>query len=259
MADDLLADLTLAIELVEVADTITTARFRATDLRVSTKPDLTPVTEADQAVEAELRRLLARARPSDAVVGEEEGATGASDGRRRWILDPIDGTKSYVRGMPAWATLLALEEDGELVLGVVSAPALGRRWWAARGHGAHTGDGPIAVSDVTNWADAQLCFADITEWDRWGITDAMVGLSRSCWRAIGCGDFWGHMLVAEGVAEAMVEPDLSLWDIAAVRAVVTEAGGRCTDLAGQPATGPGGGVSTNGHVHETVLRALDQP
>ncbi len=257
MADDHLADLALAVDLVDAADAITSARFRAQDLRVETKPDLTPVSEADHAVEAELRRLLAIARPGDAIVGEEAGSTGG--GRRRWIIDPIDGTKSYVRGVPVWATLVGLEEDGELVVGMVSAPALGRRWWAARGEGAHATDGPISVSGVTRLADAQLSFANLVEWEAGGRGPAMLELCRACWRTIGLGDFWGHVLVAEGAVDAMVEPELSLWDIAPLRPIIEEAGGRCTSLDGQPALGPGGGITTNGHLHDQVLAILGHP
>jgi histidinol-phosphatase len=166
-------DLALAIELCNVADEITLARFRAHDLHVETKPDLTPVSEADHAVEVAIRDRLEAARPGDAILGEEMGTTG--DAPRRWIVDPIDGTKSYVRGVPAWATLLALEDRGELVVGVVSAPALGRRWWAARGGGAFADGDPIRVSEVHELGDAQLCFANFKDWAR--------GLGSRCSRS----------------------------------------------------------------------------
>jgi histidinol-phosphatase len=248
------SDLALAHELCDAADAITTARFRAHDLHVETKPDLTPVSEADRAVETEIRDRLARVHPADAILGEEHGTTGDAD--RRWIIDPIDGTKSYVRGVPVWATLLALEVGGELVLGVVSAPALGRRWWATAGGGAFADGDPIQASDVHELGDAQLCFANFKDWESQGLADAMLDLSRRVWRAVGFGDFWGHMLVAEGAAEVMIEPELALWDVAALRPIVTEAGGRCTDLAGNPATGPGGCVTTNGRLHDVVLTSL---
>ena len=247
-------DLALAHELCDAADTITTARFRAHDLHVETKPDLTPVSEADRAVETEIRDRLARVHPADAILGEEHGTTG--DAERRWIIDPIDGTKSYVRGVPVWATLLALEIGGELVLGVVSAPALGRRWWATEGGGAFADGDAIQASDVHELGDAQLCFASVKDWESHGLGDAMLALSRRVWRAVGFGDFWGHMLVAEGAADVMIEPELALWDVAALRPIVTEAGGRCTDLAGNPATGPGGCVTTNGRLHDAVLTSL---
>jgi histidinol-phosphatase len=247
-------DLALALELCDVADEITTARFRAHDLRVDTKPDLTPVSEADRAVEVAIRDRLGRARSTDAVLGEELGTTG--DAPRRWIIDPIDGTKSYVRGVPVWATLLALEVDAELVVGVVSAPALGRRWWASRGGGAFADGQRIRVSEVHALEDAQLCFANFRDWDPKGLGPAMLALAGRVWRAVGFGDFWGHMLVAEGAAEVMIEPELALWDVAALRPIVEEAGGRCSNLAGAPATGPGGCVTTNARLHDDVLDAL---
>jgi histidinol-phosphatase len=253
-ADDLDSDLALALDLVDAADALTTARFRAHDLHVETKPDLTPVSEADRAVEEAIRARLARDRPGDAILGEEFGTTG--DGRRRWIVDPIDGTKSYVRGVPVWATLLALEVDGELVVGAVSAPALGRRWWAAKGAGAFADGDPIRVSEVRALGDAQLCFANFRDWEPRGLGDQMLSLASQVWRAVGFGDFWGHMLVAEGAAEVMIEPELALWDVAALRPIIEEAGGRCTDLAGAPATGPGGCVTTNTLLHDAVLDAL---
>ena len=247
-------DLALALALADTADVITMSRFRAHDLRVETKPDLTPVSEADQAVEAAVRARLARERPGDAIVGEELGSEG--DAPRCWVIDPIDGTKSYVRGVPAWATLLALEIDGEVALGVVSAPALHRRWWAARGAGAFANGDPIHVSEVSALADAQLCFANFRDWEPLGLGDAMLELGRQVWRAVGFGDFWGHMLVAEGAAEVMIEPELSWWDVAAVRPIVEEAGGRVTDLSGRPTRGPDGCVTTNGALHDTVLGLL---
>jgi histidinol-phosphatase len=248
-------DLALAHELCDLADEITTARFRAHDLRVDTKPDLTPVSEADHAVEVAVRTRLERERSGDAIVGEEMGTTG--DSARRWIIDPIDGTKSYVRGVPVWATLLALEADGELVVGVASAPALGRRWWASRGEGAFADGELIRVSEVQALEDAQLCFANFRDWEPRGLSAAMLALATRVWRAVGFGDFWGHMLVAEGAADVMVEPELALWDVAALRPIVEEAGGRCSDLRGAAATGPGGCVTSNGRLHDDVLRALE--
>jgi histidinol-phosphatase len=247
-------DLALAHALCDLADEITTARFRARDLRVDTKPDLTPVSEADHAVEIAVRERLERDRAGDAIVGEELGTTG--DAARRWIVDPIDGTKSYVRGVPVWATLVALEADGELVVGVVSAPALGRRWWASRGGGAFADGEPIRVSEVHTLEDAQLCFANFRDWEPSGLSATMLALATRVWRAVGFGDFWGHMLVAEGAADVMVEPELALWDVAALRPIVEEAGGRCSDLRGAPAVGPGGCVTTNGRLHGDVLSAL---
>jgi histidinol-phosphatase len=253
-------DLDLAQALADAADAITMARFRADDLAVETKPDLTPVSEADTAVERELRRYLAAARPGDAVVGEEYGASGGGAPARRWIVDPIDGTKSYVRGVPVWATLLALEDEGELTLGMVSAPALGRRWWGVRGQGAyareHGEDRRMRVSRVRDLGDAQLCFSDFDGWQGDGRLGALLGLSARCWRTRGYGDFWQHVLVADGAAEIAVDPGVSVWDLAAILVVVREAGGRMTDLDGVERADGGDGVSTNGLLHDEVLSAL---
>jgi histidinol-phosphatase len=262
---DLTSDLALAHELCDAADVLTVARFRAHDLHVETKPDLTPVSEADRAVEVAIRDRLAVARPDDGILGEEFGTTGfqggasgeeSAAGTARWIVDPIDGTKSYVRGVPVWATLLGLELDGELVVGVVSAPALGRRWWATRGEGAFADGDPIRVSDVGTLEDVHLCLANFRDWAPLGLEDAVLTLERTVWRAVGFGDFWGHMLVAEGAADVMIEPELALWDVAALRPIVEEAGGRCTSITGGPAVGPGGCVTTNGRLHDDVLGAL---
>jgi histidinol-phosphatase len=252
-------DLALAHRLCDDADTLTRSRFTAADLVVTTKPDLTPVSDADEAVEDGVRRALATERPRDGVVGEERGETG--DSARRWIIDPIDGTKNYVRGVPTWATLLALEEDGEVVVGVVSAPALGRRWWAARGEGAWTGGSlvsrrPCRVSQVATLDDAFLSYASLEGWAAAGRLDAFLALTRRVWRTRGYGDFWSHMLVAEGAVDLSCEPEVSLWDLAALQPVVEEAGGTFTDLAGQ--AGPDGGsvVCTNALLHDEVLALL---
>ena len=254
-------DLTLALALADVADEITLARFGADDLVVETKPDLTPVSEADTAVEQALRERLAAAAPGDAVFGEEYGGDVMADRpppARRWIIDPIDGTKSYVRGVPAWATLLALEEDGEIAVGVVSAPALGRRWWAARGHGAFARDGLAAeprrlrVSAVRELADAQLCFGGMEEWRESGRLEVLLELGSQCWRTRGYGDFWSYMLVAEGAVEIGTDPAVSLWDLAAPMVIVQEAGGRFTDLSGAETAGGGSGLATNGILHEAA-------
>jgi histidinol-phosphatase len=254
-------DLTLALRLADVADEITLARFRADDLVVETKPDLTPVSEADRAVEQAMRRQLALSAPDDAVFGEEYGGTEVNPAHppaRRWIVDPIDGTKSYVRGVPAWATLLALEQDDRITVGVVSAPALGRRWWAARGHGAWAQDGlgdeprRLRVSGVRELADAQLCFGGMEEWRRSGRLDALLELSSRCWRTRGYGDFWSYMLVAEGAVEIGLDPEVSLWDLAAPMVIVREAGGRFTDLSGAETAGGGSGIATNGVLHDAV-------
>jgi histidinol-phosphatase len=252
------ADLELALALADVADEITMARFLAADLQVEDKPDLTPVSDADRAVERAIRDRLAAERPGDAIVGEEYGTAGS--GARRWILDPIDGTKSFVRGAPSWATLIALEVDAVQVVGVVSAPALARRWWAARGSGAWTtspsGERRCRVSAVRSLDDAFLTYASLSGWDSRGLLDQMVNLTRRVWRTRAYGDFWSHMLVAEGAADASCEPEVSLWDLAALQPIVEEAGGRFSDLSGVDRADGGSVVCTNGLLHDDVLAAL---
>jgi histidinol-phosphatase len=255
-------DLALALELADVADRITLGRFRAHDLIVERKPDLTPVTEADTAVEHAIRERVAVARPEDSIVGEEYGASTAPGSSRRWIVDPIDGTKNYVRGIPVWATLLALEDGGELTVSVVSAPALQRRWWAARGHCAFMRDGlgaaprTLQVSAVGELGDAQLCFPGLDDWADYGRLDALLALARACWRSRGFGDFWAYMLVAEGAVEIACEPIVSLWDLAAPRLIVEEAGGRFTDLGGVPTADGGDALATNGLLHDAALAII---
>jgi len=227
------------------------ARFRARDLVVHTKPDRTPVTEADHAVEEALRARLARERPDDGIVGEEHGVSGT--GSRRWIVDPIDGTKSFLRGSPPWATLLGLEVDGDLVLGMVSAPALGRRWWATRGGGAYANGERIAVSAVDSLDDALLCHADLRSYEDHDCGPEFDALTRRVWDRRGFGDFWGHMLVAEGIADVMIEPVLEIWDVAALIPIVEEAGGRVTDRRGDRRADGGNAVTTNGLLHDDVL------
>jgi histidinol-phosphatase len=251
-------DLSLALGLVDISDEITLGRFRAADLVVETKPDLTPVSEADTAAENALRERLALARPEDSVVGEEYGSSD-SPRARRWIIDPIDGTKNYVRGIPIWATLLALEDGGEISVGVVSAPALGRRWWASRGAGAfmqdsfQNGTRRLAVSAVGDLADAQLSFAGLEEWRAIARLDSMLELAAKCGRTRGLGDFWAYMLVAEGAIEIGLDPVVSLWDLAAPLVIVEEAGGRFTDLGGQRTADGGDAIATNGLLHDAAL------
>lgn len=238
-------DLSLALALADSADEISLGRFRATDLLVETKPDLTPVTEADRAVETEIRARLASERPADGVVGEEQGVT--EGGSRRWIVDPIDGTRNYSRGIPVWATLIALEEDGVLRLGVVSAPALGRRWWAERGTGAFADGAPIAVSRVSRAEDAVLSFS---------LEGALPEIARTCWHARAYGDFWAHMLVAEGAADGAIDHvGVSLWDLAAIQPIIEEAGGRFSDRDGVARADGRGAISSNGRLHEALLAA----
>lgn len=249
-------DLALAHDLLDAADGITTARFGAEDLLVETKPDLTPVSDADRAVEEALRKRLAVDRAGDAVIGEEYGVVGNS--AREWIVDPIDGTKNFVRAVPVWATLLALRVDGEIVVGGVSAPALGRRWWAHRGGGAWTSyDGKtrlIKVSKVASLSDAFLSYASLSGWRE--REPALLDLTRRVWRTRAFGDFWHHMLVAEGAIDIACEPEVSLWDLAALQPIVEEAGGRFSDLYGAARADGGSVVCTNGLLHDEVLEAL---
>jgi histidinol-phosphatase len=248
-------DLALAITLADAADALTMAGYRSSDLVVHTKPDLTPVTEVDQAVERALRDMLAVQRPRDAVIGEEYGDDSTAG--RRWVIDPIDGTKNYVRGVPVWATLIALIEDtGEITVGVVSAPALQRRWWAATGHGAFT-QGPedteprrIAVSEVRDLADASVSVSDPIGWP----DGSLDRLHQATWRLRAYGDFWSHLLVAEGAVDIAAEPELNLWDVAALVPIVVEAGGRITSFHGQPTLDSA--ITTNGHLHDAVIDLL---
>ena len=259
MATDYTDDLRLAHVLADDADSLTETRFRALDLHVMSKPDLTPVTDADQAVEASIRRTLSRVRSRDAVTGEEQGSTGHS--QRRWVIDPIDGTKNFVRGVPVWATLISLVVDDEVVLGVVSAPLLQRRWWASAGNGAWTGRSLLKasrcqVSDVRRLEDASLAYASLGGWEERGRLDDMMSLMRRCWRTRAYGDFWSYMLLAEGAVDIAAEPELELYDMAALDVIVREAGGRFTSLDGTD--GPFGGnvLATNGHLHEAALSFL---
>jgi histidinol-phosphatase len=247
-------DLELALDLADEADRLSLARFRARDLVVDTKPDLTPVSEADRAVEDMIRTRLAAARPTDAVLGEEEGASG--EGPRRWIVDPIDGTSNFVRGIPVYATLIALEENGEMVVGVASAPALGRRWWASRGEGSFADGDPITVSRVAALGDAHLAYDSNVDLEPSGVRARFEALERRVWRTRGFGDFWIHVLVAEGSVDVAIEPGPKIWDLAALIVIVEEAGGRLTDVAGNRTAAGGGAVTTNGLLHDEVVAAL---
>jgi histidinol-phosphatase len=263
-------DLQLAWKLADAADTITAARFLAGDLRVESKPDLTPVTDADQAVEQALRTAIEAARPADAILGEEYGVTG--DSPRRWVIDPIDGTKNFVRGVPVWATLIALQHEDQGVVGLASAPALQRRWWAVAGGGAWTsyagGDPrPCHVSQVRNLSDASLSHSSLGGWKDRDLLPQFLELLATVWRSRAFGDFWSHVLVAEGAVDAACEPELSVWDTAALQVIVTEAGGRFTDLSGVARADGGNLLSSNGLLHDEILGwigttaagAADQP
>ncbi|MFF3320618.1 histidinol-phosphatase [Streptomyces sp. NPDC002889] len=261
-------DLRLAHVLADAADAVTMERFKALDLKVETKPDMTPVSEADKAAEELIRGHLQRARPRDAILGEEFGIEGT--GPRRWVVDPIDGTKNYVRGVPVWATLISLMEAGadgtpgfQPVVGVVSAPALGRRWWAAKGTGAYTGRSlssasRIRVSEVERIQDASFAYSSLSGWEAQGRLDGFLDLTRACWRTRGYGDFWPYMMVAEGSVDICAEPELSLWDMAATAVVVQEAGGTFTGLDGRPGPHSGNAAASNGRLHEELLGYLNQ-
>ncbi|WP_309070750.1 histidinol-phosphatase [Arthrobacter sp.] len=253
-------DLRLAHVMADSVDDQTMSRFKALDLAVETKPDFTPVTDADKSAEEAIRGQLSRARPRDAVLGEEFGSSGA--GSRRWIIDPIDGTKNFVRGVPVWATLIALVDEGRPVVGVVSAPALGKRWWAATGTGAFMGKSLAAatrlrVSSVSRLEDASLSYSSLTGWKERGNLDEFMSLTDSVWRTRAYGDFWSYCLVAEGAVDIACEPELNLYDMAALVPIVTEAGGRFTSLEG--ADGPFGGnaLATNSILHNDVLKMLN--
>jgi len=253
-------DLTLALMLADRADALTSDRFGALDLRIDTKPDLTPVTDADRAVETELREVLGRERTRDSVVGEEFGGTTTFSGRQ-WIIDPIDGTKNFVRGVLVWASLIALLEDGVPTVGVVSAPALRRRWWAARGQGAFAAvdGGPprtLSVSSVEQLGSASLSFSSLSGWAQRGLRDRFIELTDAVWRVRAYGDFLSYCLVAEGAVDIAAEPEVSVWDLAALDILVREAGGTLTGLDGIAGPHGGSAVATNGILQQQVLTRL---
>ncbi|WAB80840.1 histidinol phosphatase [Microcella daejeonensis] len=264
LATDLAADLDLALDLAAQADAVSLSRFRAMDLAVTTKPDRTPVTDADREVERVIREGLTAARPDDGVLGEE---LGTSDGtgagiHRQWIIDPIDGTANFLRGNPIWGTLIALAIDGVPVVGVVSSPALEQRWWAARGHGAftartgahHDRDArPLRVSGVETLADAVVSYNSLPGWDDAGRLDGLLALARASWRARAIGDMWSYMLVAEGVLDVAGEFDLQPYDMAALQPIIEEAGGRFTSVDGEEGPWHGSALATNGLLHEEAL------
>lgn len=277
MTVDLSEDLTLALELADLADTASLARFRAVDLDVQTKPDRTPVTEADLAVERAIRDRLAATRPGDGILGEEFGTEG--DATRQWIIDPIDGTANFLRGVPVWGTLIALAIDGVPLVGVASSPAMGRRWWAARGMGAWTsaangdlgaredtaadaasarfpGARRLRVSGVENLADASLSFQSLAQWRQAGHLDQLLALSEQVWRDRAYGDLWSYALLAEGLIDITGEFDVKPYDLAALVPIVEEAGGRFTSITGDPGPWHGSSLATNGRLHEAVLAVL---
>ena len=246
-------DLAFAHLLADLADGVTMPRFRAADLRVDTKPDTTLVTDADRAAEEAIRQRIHRGRPGEGVLGEEGGADG---GDVRWVIDPIDGTQNFVRGVPVWATLIALEREGEPVVAVVSAPALGHRWWASRGGGAF-GDGEtIRVSHIVRLEDASISVTSPASMSQAGFEQQYLGLSHRAWASRGFSDFWQYMLVAEGGVDVGLDPVVNVWDYLPVQLIVEEAGGRCTDFAGAAPSQGASFVATNGVLHDAVLAAL---
>jgi histidinol-phosphatase len=253
-------DLELALSLADQVKDLSMSRYLSDSLVIETKPDLTPVTDADRAVESLIRKQLELLRPDDLIVGEEFGGDHALAAGRRWIIDPIDGTKNYMRGVPVWATLIALAVDDEIVVGVVASPALNRRWWAGTGLGAFTQDAngstrQISVSAISTIADASFSFSDSVGWDLHGTRGPQVlqELQTQTWRSRGYGDFLSHMFVAEGAVDIAAEPQLSPWDVAALVPIVTEAGGKLTGFDGRPALVSGSGLTTNGLLHEQVI------
>lgn len=253
-----LTDLDVALALADAADSFTLPRFEAADFTLGWKDDRTEVTEADRGAEALLAELAQRHRPDHAFFGEEHGPQGPADAPWRWIVDPIDGTSGFVRGIPVWATLVALVHvERGVAVGVVSAPALGRRWWASRGQGAFANGRRCHVSDVARLEDAQLCVTFNDGWDAVGLTPNLVGLLQRARRARGFGDFWQHCLVAEGAVDVAIDAiGVRPYDIAAVRLIVEEAGGRFTDRHGEPTHEHDSAISSNGVLHDEVLAAL---
>ncbi len=251
------ADLDLAIELADIADAISLERFRALDLFVESKPDRSPVTDADRSVEQAIKNVLAAKAPNDALIGEEYGNTGAAS--RTWIIDPIDGTANYLRGVPVWATLIALVIDGKPVVSVVSAPAMGRRWWAAPEIGAFTTDidgstRELKVSAIGELENASLSYNNLQLWDQAGLLPELTELSRKIWRTRAYGDFWSYMLLAEGSVDIVAEHDLKIYDIAALVPIVEQAGGKFTALTGPLTADSSSVLATNGKLHQAVTK-----
>lgn len=252
-------DLALALKIADAADLITQSRYQSQDLVITTKPDNTPVTDADKATETAIREILTKERPDDGLLGEEFGESD-NLGSRYWVIDPIDGTQNFMRSVPSWSTLIALIVDGEVVVGVVSAPAVVRRWHASKGNGAFVsfnGGTPrrISVSKVSQIKDASITYSDFKHWET--RRPAFTSLIDQCWRSRGFGDFWSHMLVAEGSADIAVEPVLAVWDMAALDIIVREAGGSFTSITGEPGPHHGSGLSTNGLLLDQVVKHLN--
>jgi len=252
-------DLELALRMADLADSIALPRFMAQDLRVETKPDSSPVTDADRSVELALKELLAEERPSDSMIGEEFGDSGS--GARTWIIDPIDGTANFMRGVPVWGALIALAIDGKPVLSVVSAPALGRRWWAAPTLGAHTRDVDgttrrLEVSAIAELKDSSISYNNMQLWDRAGYLDRLIDLSRVVWRTRAYGDFFSYMLLAEGSVDIVAEHDLKIYDIAALVPIVEAAGGSFTAIDGELTSETSSVLATNSKLHAAAMAAF---
>lgn len=265
------AELAFALTLADIADEISLARYRALDLVITTKPDNSPVTDADKAVERAIIDAISSQYPSDGIVGEEFGTSGSRGSKDRyWVIDPIDGTKNFLRGVPTWATLIALVENEKVVASVVSSPALYRRWYASVGGGAFVTEGAsgagstgkarsaprkLAVSKVSQISDASIAYSDFQGWG--ARRTNFEKLLDGAWRTRGLGDFWSHMLVAEGAVDVAIEPSLALWDMAALDLIVREAGGKFSSLDG--VDGPFGpnAISTNGALHSAIVAALN--
>lgn len=257
MSVDLAADLTLALELADIADARTLPRFENRTFTVDWKANDTEVTEVDRDTEAALVSRLREARPDHAVIGEEHGEGGSAGAASQWIIDPIDGTSGFSRGIPIWATLIALAVGGEIVVGVVSAPALARRWWAARGMGAFASGRAMQVSNIDRIGDAQVSVTLNDGWCDLGLSAALVGLQLSARRSRGVGDFWQHMLVAEGAMDIAVDAiGVEPYDVAAVKIIVEESGGTFTDRLGEARIDSGSAISSNGLLHADVLARL---
>lgn len=254
-----ITDQDLALKLADAADEISLSRFRAVNLRIESKPDSSQVTDADRSVEERLRAILKRHRPEDAIVGEEFENEGSSD--RTWIIDPIDGTANYLRGLPIWATLIALRVSDQIQTSVVSAPAMGRRWWAQRGNGSFTRDFDgririLSVSKVSELAQSSMSYNSLQHWDRAGKLDSLVALSSKVWRTRAFGDFLSYMYLAEGSLDMVSEHDLKIYDIAALVPIVEEAGGRFSALAGPLTNESSSVLATNSLLHEQFQREL---
>lgn len=255
----MITDLDLALRLADISDEISLARFRSYDLFVATKPDQSPVTDADQRVELALRQKIADERPLDAIIGEEY--SNDSSGARTWIIDPIDGTANFMRGLPIWATLIALRVNGVVTTSVVSAPALGRRWWATRGNGAFTQDidgsvRSLQVSDINELDKASISYNSLQYWDQSGQLDDLVSLSRKVWRTRAFGDFLSYMFLAEGSLEMVAEHDLKIYDIAALVPIVEEAGGIFSALDGELTDESSSVLATNSLMHQEFQKSF---